>query len=787
MRNYFRKILSLTLCVAMLMLSFGQMGVVTAADSGDGSVTDGDFTYLPVFDSNGVLESYTITEFTDDTATEVTFPGEYNGKPVKVINRNAYVSKPNITSIVFSEGIEELDASGGSMFNINLETVKFPSTLKKITASRNSTRIEEVYIADIAAWCDVEILLDDNRVSPNMYSKTSKLYDADGNLIEHLIIPDGVETIKHGVFSGAASITSITVSDSVKLIEHGAFSGCLNIENINLPDVPIHIQTGAFNTSSPFFEKPENQDNGIFYIGNHLVGSVYGSDYQGEELIIREGTIDIADYSLYTSHSPGGERSDRNNFTKLYIPDSVKRIGDYAFYSGVFTELVWGAGVEYVGEYAFYLCENISELIFNEGLEYVGEYAFGECCAVTKLHIPSTFKNPNGEAFFYMPMLTEITCAQDSLYYAVVDNVLYSKDMTKVVLAANCMESYILPSSVVEIVGYSFINCETLSDIYLHNHIERIGVAAFEGTAIYKYAETSQYIGNYLLSSSAENLTVRSGTIGIAEGVFWLGNTIMKTVSLPSSLEFIEGDMSNIEEISIPTIEQWYSLRINNEEFVDSLKNVKLKIGGNNITKIEIPEGVKTLENYRLGDCSTLTHITIPASVARIEKDALYNCPSDLVVYGVYGTEAHRLATSNDYTAGIFEIFRRDLTSVDFTEKLIRTKLMGISNFRNIIDVHGDRYAIGSPGMTVNGVELYGTGSKLMVYWDTDNVSEYTLIMEGDTNGDGVCDVLDATQTAMASSGKISLESWSTYAVDSNGDGIIDVNDYSQVVNRALS
>ena len=85
------------------------------------------------------------------------------------------------------------------------------------------------------------------------------------------------------------------------------------------------------------------------------------------------------------------------------------------------------------------------------------------------------------------------------------------------------------------------------------------------------------------------------------------------------------------------------------------------------------------------------------------------------------------------------------------------------------------------------GIELYGTGTIISVFDGADCIGDFTLVVEGDTNGDSVCDVLDCAQVARVSNGFGELEGAYAMAADSNADDVIDINDYQAVVNRAYA
>ena len=83
--------------------------------------------------------------------------------------------------------------------------------------------------------------------------------------------------------------------------------------------------------------------------------------------------------------------------------------------------------------------------------------------------------------------------------------------------------------------------------------------------------------------------------------------------------------------------------------------------------------------------------------------------------------------------------------------------------------------------------DSYATSSILYLTRNGEIVDAYTLVVTGDVNGDGVCDVLDAALCEQASNEHTELEGAFFAAGDLNESDAIDVNDYAAVVNAALA
>ncbi len=146
-------------------------------------------------------------------------------------------------------------------------------------------------------------------------------------------------------------------------------------------------------------------------------------------------------------------------------------------------------------------------------------------------------------------------------------------------------------------------------------------------------------------------------------------------------------------------------------------------------------------------------------------------------------SNAHRYALSNGTSFIIPTLTPTDSSSsVDFPNQLIFTSVLKCNNAENIFLTPEEMK------LTINSFDnMYlGTGSIFTVYDDDDYMGDYTLITEGDLNGDGVCDVLDAAVTHLYSA-NLSIPSQNEiYAANGEIAEEIDSSDYQNVVNIAL-
>ncbi|MFA6860257.1 MAG: leucine-rich repeat domain-containing protein [Clostridia bacterium] len=114
------------------------------------------------------------------------------------------------------------------------------------------------------------------------------------------------------------------------------------------------------------------------------------------------------------------------------------------------------------------------------GVRTLCPYSFCGTTGLTSVTIPSTIRNINIKTFDSCPALTEIIVDENSMYFKSVENVVFSKDGTDLILCANSKNGiYTVPFGVELIESYAFSNCKLLTRINLASTITTIGDFAF--------------------------------------------------------------------------------------------------------------------------------------------------------------------------------------------------------------------------------------------------------------------------------------------------------------------
>ncbi|MBR3827000.1 MAG: leucine-rich repeat protein [Alistipes sp.] len=162
---------------------------------------------------------------------------------VTSIGAEAFLGCDTIETITIGNGVETI---GNKAFDgcDNLTSITYGTSIKSIgyDAFQSCPKLQYLYINDLASYCGIDYST--YSTSTNywvsdahpLYYNQCNIY-LNGNLIEDLVIPEGVTKIGQGTFYNCDSLKSVTIPNSVRTIAREAFWGCDNITSIDIPTV----------------------------------------------------------------------------------------------------------------------------------------------------------------------------------------------------------------------------------------------------------------------------------------------------------------------------------------------------------------------------------------------------------------------------------------------------------------------------------------------------------------------------------------------------------------------
>lgn len=427
----------------------------------------------------GVTEIKSYTFYNCDSLKSVKF-----ADTVEIINKGAFSGCENLAQVEFSNSVETIGESAFSNCS-KLAQIEIADSVKTFCegAFANSANINYVnFLGSFEQWINIDF---EGGANPVAYAKS--LY-INGELLEEVNF-ENVTKIKPYIFSGCASIKTITIPDTVETIGAYAFKGT-SITSIDIPGTVKTIDVGAF--SETLIENLVIQDGTIVIGGSAFkncinLKSVYIPDsvteiqayvfkgcsalesvdlpntvtrYSSEEFygctslkrVNYRGTIDEWASMVFYS-----ETSNPIYYSRcLYLNDvllenavikEAKRVNDNTFiHCDSIKALVVGGNTESING-AFVKCQGLTSVEIQENVRWISVYSFRGCASLVELNISEEGVplNLSSSAFFQCTSLEEI----------------------------------ILPKRITRIGNQTFYGCTSLKTVYISAELERIGYDAF--------------------------------------------------------------------------------------------------------------------------------------------------------------------------------------------------------------------------------------------------------------------------------------------------------------------
>ena len=175
------------------------------------------------------------------------------------IPKNAFINT-KLQSVTLGEYVETVEGYAFQK-NANLETVNVKSkTLATIGdyAFDQCTKLTTVKTTNFRSWFDISF-----GYHGNPLCNGASLYVND-QMVENLVVPNGMEEIKKYAFEGCKSLKTIKVPQSLQSIQTGTFSNCTNLENVDVESMEAWCKI-AFSdaTSNPLYNAKNLSCNGV--------------------------------------------------------------------------------------------------------------------------------------------------------------------------------------------------------------------------------------------------------------------------------------------------------------------------------------------------------------------------------------------------------------------------------------------------------------------------------------------------------------------------------------------
>lgn len=272
----------------------------------------------------------------------------------------------------------------GAFSDTGLRSIRIPASLKrcdKYAFGSNST-VNAVYIEDLTSWLSMEEGPDFfSSEDIELYSKSPTIkYYVDGELLERLVIPDEVTSIREYAFNCGKEIREIVFHENVKTIGRSAFLGCENLE-LTRDKLPNYLQTiGAYAFAKCKKISKVGIPSSVTEIGEAAFAMCSGMT---QCIFAQEIQIEKISRKLFQGCT---------SLEKTTIPAGVTIIEGYAFQNcKKLNRITIPATVISILSEAFYSCTNLEAVEFEKDskLKNIEDYVFAYCDSLKSIQIPA--------------------------------------------------------------------------------------------------------------------------------------------------------------------------------------------------------------------------------------------------------------------------------------------------------------------------------------------------------------------------------------------------------------
>jgi hypothetical protein len=487
---------------------------------------------------------------------------------------------------------------------------------------------------------------------------------------------DGIQLKSIGslAFAYATKVQKLVVPKGVETIGDSAFQGCAELKEISIPNTITHIGSYAFGATKYYKDLVDDPTQTLYYLGNWVIGAQVDADtsdsvdtsFKNTVVAInpetfKQGTVGIAD--LVFQRCP--------ELKTVSLPDSLKYIGNYAFYQCPKLYLVSTHCAETLGAYAF--AESaVSNLTLGTKLKTIGAYAFFKCAklennsqypivpaSVTKIGTfafanSGLWNKPSDDGVIYagswvvgcLESVREVNIKPGTV--GISDYAFYMAQKLESVSGLSSSVKYIgrgaffgctrlgtvaLCDDMEEIDEFTFYACTNLLEATLPQNLKKISRSAFYGCTILSYIDLSsllylEEIGYFAFANCTNLSEVDFGyTLKTINDYAFYKCYSLQTIELPDTVETIG---------NYAFYKNYYAYENEAGELVQ--KGLK-SISFDRDTTDSYESQLKTIGSYAFTDCQLLEEIVLPDSVTSIGTSAFYNCVSVQTVHLGEGLE----------------------------------------------------------------------------------------------------------------------------------------------------
>ena len=508
---------------------------------------------------------------------------------------------------------------------------------------------------------------------------------SDCSSLTEINIGSKVKNINNSAFSGCSALPSITIPQAVTAIGNYAFSGCTSLSKVTIADSENTLTLGS-NGSNPIFASCPLD---YVYIGRDI--SYQTSSSYGYSPFYRNTSLRAVKITDKETEISENEFYGCTNLQQMEIGDGVTTIGKWAF-SGCSSlkYFAFGSQMATIGQDAFSDCTAIEEIISKAqtpptcGSQALDDINKWEC----KLYVPKGCMAVYDAAdqwkdFFFKEEGEDTTPADDPTSGSCGETANYSYDKATHTLAisgkgeiydydngsnkapwsayAGEIQKIAIESGIISVGYFAFYKCSSLTSLSVPATLKYIGSSAFEDCTSLTTLSLNE--GLLIIEGSAfKNCKGITEVYCNAERVPKTNKTAFDGTPIESATLYVPANSVEAYKASRPWSEFKNIVAIGSTPVDDSTSGScgetanysydkatqTLVISGkgeiydyddgsnktpwsayaDKIQKIEIESGIISVGYFAFYKCSSLTSLSVPATLKYIGSSAFEDCTS---------------------------------------------------------------------------------------------------------------------------------------------------------------
>ena len=543
------------------------------------------------------------TNFQDDTVVAGRTKLSYNGKQV---DGNIKTILPDLPD-KYLDKVEII--KGELLLNTTDESEMEAAKIAKVNFNPYIIINGEL----MSAGKNLALMSDDGTVTvPETVTKIGEGAFSGVEGLKTIVIPSTVKEIAANAFSYNTTLENVVMQEGVTKIGDSAFIGCSKLQKVQMPQTVNELGTLVFSECTSLISM-DLSDNIL-----ELKTGVFNNCSNLKELKLPKKLVNMRD-SVFR----GCEK-----LSSLYIPASVTYLNSSAFsQTSSLTDIQIDSNNKvYTVSNGIIYNKNKTKIVFlsafNKDItslkiedtveDITGVQLFFNCSKLQEVILPSSLKIFGGNVFEGMWNISKISIPSSNTNFKVEDNMLLSKDGTKLYYATRNRQVLNVPDSVKEI-GLAAVNGSVITEINFTGNVEKIDNEFGKNLRGVKTINLGKNVKD--IDYRFKDYSTLSNNIDIvidSENPYYkVVNNYILTKDGKSLVTYVNAKSEMVIPEGVETI---YNLSLSNDitkvKLPSTLKKIE-RMQGIGIESIDIPSSVETISETAFSACSKLSNINI--------------------------------------------------------------------------------------------------------------------------------------------------------------------------------